>query len=66
MVAKELGVNYHRVRRLVKWYALRQGKRPEDYVGKWDRTSAYILPDDFVDYVVEELGLRERGGRGHE
>ena len=57
-LARELGVNKERVLRLVKWYALSKGKRPEDYLRPWPYPTSrptYVMPDDFRDFVLSEL-----------
>lgn len=61
-LARELGVPRNRVLRLVKWYAARRGKPPEAFLRPWPYSTSrpcYVLPDDFKDFVIQELGLRE-------
>ena len=57
-LAKELGVPPMRVLRLVKWYALSKGKRPEDFLRPWPYPTSrerYVMPDDFKDFVLRHL-----------
>ena len=54
-LARELGVSEGRVLRLVKWYALSKGKRPEDFIRKYGGHRVYAMPDDFRDFVIREL-----------
>ena len=57
-LARELGVHPQRVIRLVKWYAIKNGKDPKDYLKPWPYPTSrpkYVMPDDFRDFVIREL-----------
>lgn len=51
-VARIVGVPPKRIRRMVKWYALYKDIPLSELI---ESPGRYALPDDFVDFVREEL-----------
>jgi len=57
-LARELGVHRQRVIRLVKWYAIKKGKDPKDFLRPYPYPTSqpkYVMPDDFRDFVLRHL-----------
>ena len=55
-IARMFGINQRKVKTLAKWYAREKGKNLEGYmVSLGPKSHVYNLPDDFIDYVKEQL-----------
>lgn len=55
------GINQRKVKTLAKWYAREKGKNLEDYiVSLGPKSHVYNLPDDFINYVKEQLSSERK------
>ena len=55
--ARIVGIPAKRVRRMVKWYALHKNIPISELI---EPPGQYILPDDFIDFVRQELDKTPR------
>ena len=67
-IARMFGINQKKVKRLAKWYAREKGKNLEDYtVSLGPKHHVYNLPNDFINYVKEQLSnKRKKPGGQHQ
>ena len=67
-IARMFGINQKKVKRMAKWYAREKGKKLEDYtVSLGPKHHVYNLPDDFINYVKEQLSNeRKKPGTQHQ
>ena len=55
-IARMFGISRIKVKTLAKWYAREKGKNLEDYtVSLGPKYHVYNLPNDFINYVKEQL-----------